>query len=61
MDNDKNFVDIPLVELPELKEILGGIKTKKNLSKTDLQSIKDMIASYHYAKFCDGNKACLTG
>ena len=56
VDNDKNFVDIPLVELPELKEMLGGIKTKKDLSKTDLKSIKDMIASYHYAKFCDGNK-----
>jgi len=56
VDNDKNFVDIPLVELPELKEILGGIKTKKDLSKTDLQSIKDIIASYHYAQFGDGNK-----
>ena len=56
VDNDKNFVNIPLVELPELKEILGGIKTKKDLSIIDLQSIKDIIASYHYAKFGDGDK-----
>ena len=56
VDTDKKLVTIPLNELPELTNILHGKKTKKDLSKEDLQAIKDVIVSYHYAKFCDNDK-----
>ena len=55
LDADRELVDISLDEIPGLNEILGDKKTKKELSKTDKQSIKEAITAYHHSKFCDGD------